>query len=250
VPHRKRQTKSQVIDDSTGPKPLIRFEHVSMRYSVGEYQEMALKDVTFGISRHEFVTLVGPSGAGKSTLVKLLIREESPTSGQIFVGDEEITDLKNIDLPYLRRKVGIVFQDFKLLIEKTAYENIAFAMEMSGMPSQDIREDVPRILKIVGLSDRAHSFPNQLSGGEKQRVAIARALIHRPEIIVADEPTGNLDPLNTIEIARLLLKINELGTTVILATHNRDIVNALDRRVITLKDGILIRDEEHGRFVI
>lgn len=210
----------------------------------------ALKDITFGVNAHEFVSLVGPSGAGKSTLIKLLIREERPTSGEILIQNEDITALKEIDLPYLRRKVGIVFQDFKLLAEKTAYENIAFAMEMSGLASVDIREDVPRILKIVGIAEKAHSFPHQLSGGEKQRVAIARALIHRPDIIVADEPTGNLDPLNTVEIARLLLKINELGTTVILATHNRDIVNALNRRVITLKDGVIIRDEEHGRFVI
>lgn len=243
------RAKSALAEKPARPDkaPIIRFERVAKHYP-GKVE--ALNGISFMVRDEEFVSLVGPSGAGKSTIVKLLIREETPTAGKIFVGEDEVTALREIDLPYLRRKIGIVFQDFKLLNEKTAFENIAFAMEMCGYLTKEIHEDVPRILKIVGLSEKAHSFPNELSGGEKQRVAIARALIHRPDIIVADEPTGNLDPINTIEIARLLVKINELGTTVILATHNKDIVNALNRRVITLKDGVIVRDEEHGRFVI
>ncbi len=247
----KKQSTAQPTDtvpsDKTAGKPFIRFVNVTKEYP-GRVE--AVHGVSFNVQRQEFVSLVGPSGAGKSTLVKLLIREERPSAGQIFIEDEAVTAMRELDLPYLRRRVGIVFQDYKLLAEKTAYENIAFAMEMSGLPARAIREDVPRILKIVGIAEKAHSFPFQMSGGEQQRVAIARALIHRPDIIVADEPTGNLDPINTVEIARLLVKINELGTTVILATHNRDIVNALNRRVITMKDGVIVRDEAHGKFVI
>jgi len=226
---------------------MIKFINVSKVY---QRNIVALKNISLTISDKEFVSIVGPSGAGKSTIVRLLIREEFPSKGRILIDNQDITALKSSQLPLLRKRIGIVFQDFKLLPNRTAYENIAFAMEVSGFPLRRIREDVPRILRIVGLSDKADAFPTELSGGEKQRVATARALIHRPDILVADEPTGNLDPINTWEIIKLLTKINELGTTVILATHDKEIINALKKRVISLKDGQVIRDEERGGFVL
>jgi len=226
---------------------MIKFINVSKVY---QRNIVALKNISLTISDKEFVSIVGPSGAGKSTIVRLLIREEFPSKGRILIDNQDITALKSSQLPLLRKRIGIVFQDFKLLPNRTAYENIAFAMEVSGFPLRRIREDVPRILRIVGLSDKADAFPYELSGGEKQRVATARALIHRPDILVADEPTGNLDPINTWEIIKLLTKINELGTTVILATHDKEIINALKKRVISLKDGQVIRDEERGGFVL
>jgi len=226
---------------------MITFKDVSKIYLP---DHIALNNINLTIQPKEFVSLAGPSGAGKSTLLRLAIREEQPSKGQIFLEEQEINHLAAKDLPQLRRKIGIVFQDFKLLSNKTAYENIAFAMEVGGRTNQEIEEDVPRVLRLVGLHDRDEHFPDQLSGGEKQRVAIGRALAHRPTILIADEPTGNLDLINTWDIIRLLLKINELGTTVILATHDREIVNTLDRRVITLEKGRVIRGEEKGRYIL
>lgn len=210
----------------------------------------ALKDVTFNIKPKEFVSVVGRSGAGKTTLLKLLLKEEEPSSGKIFVDGRDITKLKRKEIPIYRRKIGSIFQDFKLLPNKTAYENIAFAMEAAGRLEEEIAEDVPQILNLVELADKADNFPYQLSGGEKQRVAIGRALVHKPDILMADEPTGNLDPLHTWDIIRLLCRINELGTTVILATHDREIINALGKRVVSLDRGRLIRDEENGRYIV
>lgn len=225
---------------------MINFKRVSKHYNTLP----VLRDVNFEIKQGEFISLVGPSGAGKSTLIKLLIREENVTQGEILVGEVDITRLPSKELPFLRRRIGTIFQDFKLLSDRTVFENVAFALEVAGGSEERIYQDVPRVLKIVGLHDKMERFPVELSGGEKQRVAAARALIHRPDIIAADEPTGNLDPLNTWEIIRLLIKINEMGTTVILATHDKEIINALKQRVISLKDGQVVRDEEKGRYIM
>ncbi len=229
---------------------MIQFVNVSKIYNNNGNKAVALEDINLKIEHKEFVTLVGKSGAGKSTLIKLLIGEEKPTKGRIILGHQEVNKLKPRELPQLRRQVGIIFQDFRLLQGKNAYENIAFAMEVEGRRQTEINETVPQILDMVGLMERTHNFPHELSGGEKQRVAIARAMINRPAVIVADEPTGNLDPVNTWEIIKLLLKINELGTTVILATHSKDIINALGKRVISMEDGKVIRDEKHGRYIL
>lgn len=226
---------------------MINFYGVSKVYN---HNSVALEEVSFKINPNEFVSIVGRSGAGKSTIIKLLIGEEKPTKGRIFFGQYEVNKLKNKELPALRRHIGIIFQDFKLLPTKTAYENVAFALEVVGRPAREIKDLVPQVLDMVGLLDKANNFPHELSGGEKQRVAIARAMIHRPEVILADEPTGNLDPFHTFEIINLLLKINELGTTVILATHDKEIVNFLNKRVITLESGRIIRDEEKGKFIL
>ncbi|MDP3947317.1 MAG: cell division ATP-binding protein FtsE [bacterium] len=227
---------------------MIAFQNVSKLYSNG--RSTALEDITFKIEPNEFVSLVGKSGAGKSTVIKLLIGEERPSRGRIVFGSYEVNKLKAGELPQLRRHIGVVFQDFRLLPNKNAYENVAFALEVAGHSQREIIELVPQVLDMVGLSDRMNNFPHELSGGEKQRVAIARALIHRPEVIVADEPTGNLDPTNTAEIIKLLLKINELDTTIILATHDKEIINHLERRVITLDGGRVIRDEKKGKYIL
>ena len=211
---------------------------------------VALENVNLIIKPKEFVSIVGSSGAGKSTLLRLLIGEEMPTMGEIIVGDVSISSLGQRELPYLRRKIGTVFQDYKLLPMKTAYENIAFAMEVAGKDEIEIKEDVPQVLSLVGLEDKAGHFPFQLSGGERQRVAIGRAMVHRPDIVVADEPTGNLDPINTWEVVNLLLKLNELGATVILATHDNSIVNVLERRVVLMDKGRVIKDDERGKYLI
>jgi len=210
---------------------------------------LALENVSFEIKPKEFVSIAGKSGAGKTTLLRILLAEEKPTKGQIFFDGENLSKIEPARLPQLRRKIGAVFQDYKLLPSKTTYENIAYVMEVIGATEEEIARDIPQVLEIVGLENRAQNFPSELSAGERQRVAIARALIHRPDVILADEPTGNLDPYNTLEILRLLLKIHELGTTVILATHNKKIINSLEKRVITLEGGRVIRDEEKGRFV-
>jgi len=210
----------------------------------------ALGSVDLLIKDGEFVSIAGRSGAGKSTLIKLLIREELPTDGHIFWKEQDIGIIENKDMPLWRRQIGMVFQDFRLLPNKTAYENIAFAMEAGDRPDKDIIRDVPQLLKLVNLTERAEHFPNQLSGGEQQRIAIARALAHRPKVLVADEPTGNLDLLNTWEIIRLLMKINELGTVVILSTHDKDIINGLDKRVITLEKGKVIKDDPNGKYIL
>ncbi len=226
---------------------MIRFENISKIYNS---HSVALKDVTFEVKPQEFVSLVGRSGAGKSTLLKLLIAEEKPTSGKIFFNKQNVLKMPNRELPFLRRQIGAVFQDFKLLPNKTAYENVAFAMEVAGKSEAEIKNDVPRVLDLVGLKDKMNNFPRELSGGEKQRVPIARAMVHRPSVIVADEPTGNLDPINTWDIIRLLLKISELGTTVILATHDKEIINALEKRVVSLENGTVVRDENPGRYIL
>jgi len=224
---------------------MIYFKNVSKIYPP---HSVALEDITLSIKPNEFVSLVGKSGAGKSTLIKLLIGEERPTMGEVIVGDVSINTLSAEEMPYLRRRIGTVFQDFKLISSKTAFENISFAMEAAGKTDEEIKEDVPEVLEIVGLADKADAFPSQLSGGEMQRVAIGRALVHRPDVLVADEPTGNLDPQNTWDVINLLLQINELGTTVILATHDDDIINALERRVIELDKGQILRDELKGKY--
>lgn len=226
---------------------MIDFKNVS-KYYTGECS--ALKEVNFSIKPKEFVSIVGRSGAGKTTLLRLLLKEEEPSEGQVIVDGKNIGILKQREIPLFRRKIGVIFQDFKLLPNKTAYENIAFAMEAAGRSEEEINDDVPQILSLVELVDKAENFPCQLSGGEKQRVAIGRALVHKPDILMADEPTGNLDPLHTWDIIRLLCRINELGTTVILATHDREIINALSKRVISLDKGRLIRDEENGRYIV
>ncbi|MFH1582382.1 MAG: cell division ATP-binding protein FtsE [bacterium] len=226
---------------------MINFQNITKIYPAGL---TALDNISFEIKPKEFISLVGKSGAGKSTLLKLLLMEEKPTQGTIFFNDQNLGELKSEEIPYLRRKIGSVFQDYKLIPTKTTYENIAYILEVIGASDEEISRDVAEVLDIVGLTTRAHNFPAELSGGEKQRVAIARALIHRPEVILADEPTGNLDPYHTLEIIRLFLKINELGTTVILATHNKDVINSLGKRVITMQAGKIIRDEEVGRFVL
>lgn len=226
---------------------MIFFDDVSKIYN---HNSVALKNVTLRILPKEFISLVGSSGAGKSTLLKLLIREEEPTSGRIFLDGMEITDIRKKELHHLRRRIGTVFQDYRLLPAKTAYENIAFAMEVAGRSDEEINEDVGQVLDLVGLADKFGNFPHQLSGGEKQRVAIARALVNRPDVILADEPTGNLDPINTWEIIRLLQKINGLGTTVIFASHDKEIINAIDKRVVVLDKGEVISDEEKGKYLV
>jgi cell division transport system ATP-binding protein len=221
---------------------VIYFNNVSKMYK----DAVALDDVTLTISAGEFVSVVGHSGAGKTTLVKMILVDESPTAGTVFFESINVHKLKNDDLTKLRRRIGVVFQDFKLLPNKTAYENIAFAMESAGKTDEEIASDVPHVLELVDLSNRILHFPNQMSGGEQQRLAIARAIINQPELIIADEPTGNLDPINTYEIVQILKKINDLGTTVILATHDRGIIDSLGGRVVTMERGKVIRDTKNG----
>ncbi|MCR4275378.1 MAG: cell division ATP-binding protein FtsE [Candidatus Wolfebacteria bacterium] len=229
---------------------MINFQNVSKIYQSNSHETIALDDATFRILPKEFVSLVGKSGAGKSTIIKLLIAEEKPSKGKVMMGNYEVAKLKMKELPSLRRRVGVIFQDFRLLPNKTAAENVAFALEVAGRTQEEIEEYVPQAMDMVGLKDKMRNFPKELSGGEKQRVAIARAMINHPDVLIADEPTGNLDPINTWDIIKLLLKINELGTTIILATHNKDIVNFLDRRVISLENGRVIRDEQKGRYIL
>lgn len=226
---------------------MITLEHISKLYPPNV---QGLRDVNVHIKPGEFVSIVGQSGAGKTTLAKLLIAEERPTRGKIEIGGWDITRIPGRDIPFLRRQIGVVFQDFKLLPKKTVYENVAFALEVASVPSGRIHEVVPQVLKIVGLDEKAHRFPQQLSGGEQQRVVIARSLVHRPKILLADEPTGNLDTINTREIIDLLLKINSFGTTIVLVTHNREVVNALRRRVITLADGGVASDHSEGKYLL
>ncbi|OIO52718.1 cell division ATP-binding protein FtsE [Candidatus Uhrbacteria bacterium CG_4_10_14_0_8_um_filter_58_22] len=226
---------------------MIRLKNVSKTYP-GNI--VGLQNVNLHIRPGEFVSVVGQSGTGKTTLVKLLISEERPTSGQIVIGGWDISSVRSSEVPLLRRQIGVVFQDFKLLPKKTVYENVAFALEVAGVRSSRIRAIVPQALKIVGLTDKADRFPRQVSGGEQQRVVIARSLVHRPKIIVADEPTGNLDSINTWEIIDLLRRINGFGTTVMLVTHNREVVNSLQRRVITIDRGLVVSDVEEGKYVL
>jgi len=222
---------------------VIYFNNVSKIYK----DATALDDVTFAIETGEFVSVVGHSGAGKTTLTKMILAEEMPSLGTVFFESINVNEIKNKDLTKLRRRIGIVFQDYRLLSNKTAYENIAFAMEAVGKTEEEIASDVPHVLELVDLSHRICHFPNQMSGGEQQRLAIARAIINQPELIIADEPTGNLDPVNTSEIVQILKKINDLGTTVILTTHNRGVVESIGKRVITMENGKIIRDSKHKK---
>jgi len=224
---------------------MIKLEGVTKVYSP---ESVGMRDINLHIKAGEFVSIVGQSGTGKTTLVRLLIAEEKPTKGKIIIGDWNITEIPSVEVPYLRRQIGVIFQDFKLLPKKTVYENVSFALEVAGEKSGHIRKIVPQVLDVVGLGEKMHRYPRQLSGGEQQRVAIARSLVHRPKILIADEPTGNLDSLNTVEIIEILKKINEFGTTILLATHNREIVNELRRRVITLRGNEIISDEESGKY--
>lgn len=209
---------------------------------------VALDNMNLKIANGEFISIVGPSGAGKSTLVRLLIAQEKPTKGKILIGDRDITRLRSWHIPYYRRKLGVVWQDFKLLNNKTVFENVAYALEVVEKNWEEIKAKVPQILRLVGLEDKAERFPYELSGGEIQRTAIARALVHEPRLLIADEPTGNLDPVNTAEIADLLLKINKLGTTVLLATHNRWVVDNLRKRVVVLEKGRMVSDKKVGKY--
>ena len=226
---------------------MIYFNNVKKQYPKST---LALDDITLTINSGEFVSIVGHSGAGKTTLVKLILAEEAPTEGTVFFESLDVNRLRSRDLTKLRRRIGTVFQDFKLLPNKTAYENISFAMEASGKTDEEIAADVPHVLDLVDLLDKTSHFPGQLSGGEKQRLAIARAIINQPEVIIADEPTGNLDPINTYEIVQILKKINDLGTTIILTTHNRGAVDSIGKRVITLEKGKIVRDDKDGRYMI
>lgn len=224
---------------------MIKLAGVSKHYTK---DSIGLDDVNLEIQPGEFVSVVGQSGTGKTTLVKLIIAEEKPTRGQIDVGGWDITKIHQRDIPFLRRQIGVIFQDFKLLPQKTVQENVAFALEVAGAPHSRIREVVPKVLDIVGLRKKVDSYPHQISGGEQQRVVIARSLVHRPKILVADEPTGNLDSINTEEIIEILKRINEFGTTILLVTHNREVVNRLRKRVVTLHNGKIIADEKEGKY--
>ena len=226
---------------------MIRFKNVSKIYKPNT---VGVQNVSLHIRPGEFVSIVCQSGTGKTTLVKLLIAEERPSKGQIVIGGWDISHIRGSEVPILRRQIGVVFQDFKLLPKKTVFENVAFALEVCGAPRRKMKKIVPQVLKIVGLEDKARRYPRQLSGGEQQRVVIARSLVHRPKILVADEPTGNLDAINTQEIIDLLKKINEFGTTVVLVSHDREVVNALKKRVITLEGGQIVQDQEEGKYVL
>ncbi|MEA3422618.1 MAG: cell division ATP-binding protein FtsE [Bacillota bacterium] len=224
---------------------MIKFNNVTKYYSGGI---VALDNINIHIEKGEFVFIVGQSGAGKSTFVKMLLKEEPPTKGEIIIDDMKINDLHRRRVPYLRRKMGVVFQDFRLLSKKTAYENIAYSMEIIGAKPKEVRKRVPLILSMVGLSSRANVYPDQLSGGEQQRVSMARAMINNPSLLIADEPTGNLDPETSWEIMRLLKQFNRNGTTVVMATHDQNIVDAMKMRVIQLKNGKIIRDQAKGGY--
>ncbi len=226
---------------------MINIKNASKAY-IG--QNRVLQDIDLHIAPGEFVSIVGQSGAGKTTLVRILIGEERVDSGQILIGDWDITKISKPEVPFLRRQIGVIFQDFKLLPKKTLEENVAFALEVSGSSRGKIKKIVPSVMKIVGLDDKKTRYPHEVSGGEKQRTAIARALVHQPKILLADEPTGNLDAINANEIIELLLRINKFGTTVILVTHNKEIVNRLNRRVVTMEQGRIISDQAHGKYLL
>ena len=234
------ETKKKVI-------PIIAMDHVSKQYSTGVE---ALSDVSICIHKGEYVFVVGKSGSGKSTFIKLLLKELNPTEGRIFVGGRQVTNLKRKQVSLYRRKIGVVFQDFRLLKNKTVFENVAFAQEIIGMTKRDIARNVPIMLEMVGLKGKEKMYPHELSGGEQQRVAIARALINQPTILLADEPTGNLDPKTAWDIMMLLEEVNKMGTTVVVVTHNNDVVDVMQKRVINLEDGVLVRDEKKGGYQV
>jgi len=226
---------------------MITFEHVTKTY---QHKNIGLEDVSLQVQAGEFVSIVGQSGSGKTTLAKLMFAEERPDRGRIIIGGWDITRIPHGDVPTLRRQIGVVFQDFKLLPRKTLFENVAFALEVAGESNERIATVVPQVLKIVGLENKVNRYPEHISGGEQQRVVIARSLVHRPKLLVADEPTGNLDSINAQEIITLLQKINEFGTTVVLVTHNREIVNMLKKRVITIDHGHIIADQKAGKYLL
>lgn len=226
---------------------MIYFDKVSKVYPDNS---VVLDTVSFQIEPKEFLSVVGPSGAGKTTLLKMLLAEEAPTDGKVYFESLDVHRLPKGKVPEYRRRIGTVFQDFRLLPHKTAYENVAFAMEAAGRESEEIESDVPHVLRLVDLGDKLWHFPHELSGGEKQRVAIARAIVNQPDIVIADEPTGNLDPINTFEVVQILKKINDLGTTVILTTHNKGVIDSLGKRVITIDKGRVIRDDPEGRYIL
>jgi cell division transport system ATP-binding protein len=226
---------------------MVTLEHVSKNY---QHRNVGLEDVSLEIEAGEFVSIVGQSGSGKTTLAKLIIAEERPDRGRIVIGGWDITRIPHNEVPTLRRQIGVVFQDFKLLSRKTLFENVAFALEVAGEGNERIQSVVPQVLKIVGLEKKMDRYPDQISGGEQQRVVIARSLVHRPKLLVADEPTGNLDSINAQDIIALLQKINEFGTTVVLVTHNREIVNMLKKRVITIDHGHIIADQKAGKYLL
>lgn len=225
---------------------MVVLDHVTMQYPTGI---RALDNVSFRIKKGEFVFIVGSSGSGKTTLIKLLLQELKPTSGEITVTGKQFSKMKRREIPLLRRKIGVVFQNFRLLKDRTVFENVAFAQQVIEKPLREIRRQVPGTLTMVGLADKYKQFPKELSGGEQQRVALARAIVNNPEIILVDEPTGNLDPKNSLEIMRLLEDINKRGTTVVVVTHNKEIVNLMQKRVITLKKGRIVSDEEKGGYI-
>ncbi|MBN2168104.1 MAG: cell division ATP-binding protein FtsE [Actinobacteria bacterium] len=222
---------------------MIKFRRVTKVYQGNIY---ALEDISLDILKKEFVFIVGPSGSGKSTFIKVLLKEEEPTGGQIYVADTNLSDIKKWKVPFLRRKIGCVFQDFKLLPQKTVYENVAYALEVTGKPNRVVETYVPEVLRLVGLSHKLDAYPDEMSGGEQQRVSIARAFVNRPPILLADEPTGNLDPTMSQGIVKLLERINNTGTTVLMATHDQDIVNTFKKRVVELRNGKIIRDQTRG----
>ena len=224
---------------------MIYFDNVSKEYKTSG---VVLEDINISIEPKEFVSIVGPSGAGKTTLMKLLLTEERPTEGQVLFESVNIHKLRNEEVNKYRRRVGVIFQDFRLIPDKTAFENIAFAMEAAGRSEEEIATDVPHVLELVDLANKMSNFPHELSGGEKQRVAIARAIINQPDLVIADEPTGNLDPLSTHDVVQILRKVNDLGTTVILTTHNKGVIDSLKKRVITLDLGKVIRDDAKGTY--
>ena len=234
------ETKKKVI-------PIIAMDHISKQYSTGVE---ALSDVSIRIHKGEFVFVVGKSGSGKSTFIKLLLKELNPTEGRIFVGGRQVTNLKRKQVSLYRRKIGVVFQDFRLLKNKTVFENVAFAQEIIGMTKRDIARNVPIMLEMVGVKGKEKMYPHELSGGEQQRVAIARAMINQPTILLADEPTGNLDPKTAWDIMMLLEEVNKMGTTVVVVTHNNDVVDVMQKRVINLEDGVLVRDEKKGGYQV
>jgi cell division transport system ATP-binding protein len=226
---------------------MIYFDKVTKLYNDNS---KALDEVSFTVNPKEFITIVGHSGAGKTTLLKMILAEDKPSSGKIFFESTDIHKLKRSKMNDYRRRVGTVFQDFRLIPHKTAFENIAFAMEVAGRSDEEIERDVPHVLELVDLEDKINSFPHEMSGGEKQRIAIARAIVNQPDVIIADEPTGNLDPINTYEIVEIFKKINDLGTTVILTTHNKGVVDSVKNRVITMEKGKIIRDDKDGKYVL
>jgi cell division transport system ATP-binding protein len=226
---------------------MIHFDNVSKIYNDNT---TALDNITLHIDENEFVSIVGQSGAGKTTLIKMILGEERPTYGSVLFENTDIHALKKQHLNNYRRRIGIVFQDYRLLAHKTVYENIAFAMEAAGRGEEEVAVDVPHVLELVDLGDKIWNFPHELSGGEKQRVAIARAIVNQPDLIIADEPTGNLDPINTHEIIQILKKINDLGTTVVITTHNKGVIDSLKKRVVTMEKGKIVKDDSHGKFIL